>query len=81
MTETPGSVMAQIELREIRSHQRNDPLIERWRRMVIDNYLPDKNQMRSKEDFMMRKHFQNFKILRGILYKEMVSENSEKIRQ
>ncbi|KAH3890435.1 hypothetical protein DPMN_014516 [Dreissena polymorpha] len=28
VTETPDNVMAQIELREIRSHQRNDPLIE-----------------------------------------------------
>lgn len=74
VTEDSGVPLAQIEYREIRRQQRADPLIERWRRTVIDQYLPDKHQCTSKEDLYMRKHFDSFKIVRSILYRVLDTE-------
>lgn len=73
-TETPGAPMAQLEIREIRQSQRQDKLIERWRRAVIDKYLPDKNQCWTREDMFMRKNFHSLKMVRGILYREVKGE-------
>ena len=77
-TDTPGETLAQIEVREIRKKQRDDPLIGRWLRAAIDKKIPDK--MLCKEDFAMRKQFDHLKVSRGVLYRE-VQENEEIISQ
>lgn len=69
VTDTPGTPMAQIEYRQIRRQQREDALIERWRRTVIDGCLPDRQQCSTREDLFMRRHFDSLKIIRGVLYR------------
>ncbi|KAH3881239.1 hypothetical protein DPMN_005163 [Dreissena polymorpha] len=65
-TEELGQGLAQKELREIRQKQRHDPLIDRWRKAVIDQKIPTK--FNSKQDSIMRKQFKHFKIKRGIYF-------------
>ena len=67
--------MAQIELRQIRKAQREDNLIETWRRAVIDNRLPNVDECHSKEDLAMRRQFHKLKMIRGILYRECTEES------
>ena len=43
VTEVEGQTMAQIEQREIRRKQREDKIIGKWVRVVLDNKLPGKN--------------------------------------
>ena len=76
-TETPGETMAQLELQEIRRNQRNDQLIGKWLRATIDKRLPE---MSCKEDHNMKKNFDHFKVVRGVLYR-VITDNEEKITQ
>ncbi|KAH3829137.1 hypothetical protein DPMN_131125 [Dreissena polymorpha] len=47
-TDVPGQPMAQVEMRQIKTAQRNDWLIERWRRAVIDKVLPNIHHITQK---------------------------------
>lgn len=69
-TESPGQPMAQIELRELRRSQREDPVIGKWTRAVMDRKLPQRNPVYSKSNVIMKKNFDHFKIVRGVLYRE-----------
>ncbi|KAH3852867.1 hypothetical protein DPMN_095388 [Dreissena polymorpha] len=71
-TEELGQGLGQKELREIRQKQRHDPLIDRWRKAVIDQKIPTK--FNSKQDSIMRKQFKHFKIKRGILFRNIKEE-------
>lgn len=79
-TESAGQPMAQIELREIRKAQREDFVIGKWIRARIDNKLPHQKTPFNKFDFQMKKHFDNFKIIRGVLYK-ILHQNGQEIKQ
>ena len=76
VTEETGTPMAQKEMREIRTSQRSDPLIERWRIAVTDNRLPPK--MTDRET--MGRHFKSFQMKSGVVYKD-IEENEEKKEQ
>ncbi len=79
-TEMPGQPMAQLEVREIRQSQRQDPIIGNWVRAVIDRTLPNKTSFHSRDDNNMRKNFSSLKMIRGILYRE-VRHREETINQ
>jgi len=76
VTDTPDQPMAQIEMTELRRAQRNDPLIETWRIATIDKRLPRK-ELHSKENLTMKKNFKNFKMIRGLLYREIETEGQK----
>jgi len=71
--EEPGQLLAQKEMTEIRKAQRSDPLIEKWRRAVIDNKIPD--GFSKGDDLTMRKQFKKFKMKRGILFREILEDD------
>jgi len=71
--EEQGQVLAQKELREIRSLQRQDPVIERWRISVIDQVIPTKTLM--KEDMQLKKQFKNLFMKRGVLFRKVFEED------
>ena len=77
VTEDPGTPMAQIEMREIRRRQRQDSTIETWRRAVIDQMLPKKNW--NRDDVLMIRNFKNFRMRRGILYRQIDEENIDQL--
>jgi len=77
-TEDPSQPMAQIEMTEIRRRQRQDYTIEKWRKAVIDQKLPLGHF--NKGDQIMKKHFHNLKMKRGILFRT-AEENNQKIEQ
>ena len=65
--ESPGMAVAQI-----------DELIERWRKAVIDKRIIYQKRCRGKEDLFMRRNFDNFKVIRGVLYRDWkYGENSQ----
>jgi len=68
-----GQGLAQKELREIRRMQRQDQFIDRWRKYKIDETIP--SVFMTKNDFIMKKQFNNFKIKRGILYRVIHDED------
>ena len=69
-TETQGQPMAQIEQREKRKSQREDEVLGKWVRAVMDKKFP-KEYDYSKEDQTMRKTFHSLRMIRGILYREV----------
>ena len=71
-------VLAQKELRDIRSLQRQDPVIGRLRRAVIDQMIPTKTLM--KEDMQLKKKFKNLFMKRGVLFRNVLKED-EVIKQ
>ena len=77
-TEIPGQTLSLKELREVRRLQREDPMIEKWRKAVIDKRLP--KNIWSNDDLTMRKQFKNFKMKRGLLFR-VVREQEEEIEQ
>ena len=54
-TDSPTQPMAQIEMRAIRKQQREDSVIGKWIRAVMDKRMPNKNTKMSKEDLIMKK--------------------------
>ena len=70
-----SQVLAQKEVFEIRRSQRQGPLIERWRKAVIDRAVP--NTYMTKDDLTMKKQFQKLKIRRGILFRNVKDEDRE----
>ncbi|KAL4233166.1 hypothetical protein ACF0H5_007851 [Mactra antiquata] len=76
--EEAGQTLAQKEFREIRKAQRSDPLVECWRKAVIDKTLPA--QTEGRKHLCMRKQFNNLVIKRGILYRQVHRENEQVIQ-
>ncbi len=72
------SHLAQIELREIRRAQREDVVIGKWLKATTDKQLP--RAQYTKEDHTMKNNFHNFRVTRGILYRDIV-ENDDVIQQ
>ena len=77
-TEIPGQSLALKALREVRKMQRQDPMIEKWRKAVIDNTAP--KNVWNNEDLSMKKQFKNFRMKRGLLFR-VVSEEDREIEQ
>ncbi|CAC5362093.1 unnamed protein product [Mytilus coruscus] len=78
MTDTPGQPMAQVDMRELRKQQREDSLIGFWVRAVKDKKIPNKVSFKNtKENLTMYRSFQNLKLVRGVLYRE-IQENDQK---
>ena len=67
--EEQGQVLAQKDLFEIRRMQRQDPLIETWRRAVIDKTIP--NEFFRKDDLTMKRNFKHLFMKRGILFRKV----------
>jgi len=63
--------MAQIDLGEFRTQQRDDPIVGFPRNNLI---APSRNHL------TISRHFDKFVIKLGLLYREII-ENSEKIQQ
>lgn len=78
-TESQGQPLAQIEQREIRKSQREDVVLGKWVRATIDKTFP-RNCNFTREDQIMRKTFNNLRMIRGILYRE-VRDGDSRIRQ
>ena len=78
VTENTGQLMAQVDIRELRKQQNTDPCVGFWLRAVKDKTKPNRTDIHSKEDISMFKTFESFKIIRGLLYREVVSENERK---
>ena len=77
VTEAGGQTMAQIEQREIRRKQREDKIIGKWVRAVLDKELPNKNVFLTKEDQLMKKKFDSLTLRRGVLYREVRNKNDK----
>ena len=77
VTEAGGQTMAQIEQREIRRKQREDKIIGKWVRAVLDKKLPNKNVFLTKEDQLMKKKFDSLTLRRGVLYREVLNKNDK----
>ena len=76
VTEEQETILAQLVYREIRKQQRNDPLIERWRRAVINKHIPSRDQCHSRDDLFMR--FVWFVVIQsGIIYRQCKPVNDE----
>ena len=73
-TEFPGQPMAQKDMREIRRQQNGDTCIGFWIRTVKDRKKPDKKDIHTREDSAMLKSFNSLKIIRGLLYREVLTE-------
>ena len=58
--------------------QRQDQLIEKWRKAVIDKQLP--TNIWNSDDLIMKKQFKNFKMKRGLLFRT-ITEDKEEIEQ
>ena len=76
-TEIPGQTSLK-ELREVRRLQREDPLIEKWRKAVVDKRLP--RNIWNNDDLTLRKQFKNLRMKRGLLFR-VVREQEEEIEQ
>ena len=75
-TECPGSPMAQVEMRELRRRQREDDVIGVWSRAVRDRTKPIKECMGKRaENNVMRRNFEHFKLVRGVLYREVKDDD------
>lgn len=82
VTDSPSLPLAQIETRELRKSQREDPLIGKWIKAVVDKQLPHKKICNSKSDISMKKNFQHFLMIRGILYRETIDNLTQaKVKQ
>ena len=58
--------------------QRQDPIIEKWRKAVIDNIMP--KNVWNNEDLSMKKQFKNLRMKRGLLFR-VISEEDREIEQ
>lgn len=67
--------MVQKELREIRRMQRQDLLLERWSRYVIDGRFPDQHM--GNKGLTMRKQFKSPFVRRGTLFRNV--KNGDKV--
>ena len=80
-TDTSGEMLAQVEMREIRKQQREDPIIGVWHRATVDKQLPRKQLIASDPKHQtMKRHFKNFHIIRGLLYRKH-HDNEQEINQ
>ena len=81
VTECPEQTMAQVEMREIRKQQREDPLIGFWVRAVKDKKFPSRDTFyNNRENMILYRTFNNLEMIRGVLYRKIV-ENEENKQQ
>ena len=78
VTEFPGQPMAQVDMRELQKQQNADSRVGFWLRAVRDKRKPDGSQIHSREDSCLLKSFDNFRVVRGHLYRDVISENELK---
>ena len=65
--------MAHVELRELRKHQREDPVLGIWIRAVLDKKPPKKEVIaRSPQHQTMSRNFKSFTVIRGLLYRKLL---------
>jgi len=80
-TDSPGQTLAQIEVREIRTRQREDPGIGVWYRAVMDKEPPKKQLLSDDPKHQtMSRNFKNFHMIRGILHRK-TQDNGKEINQ
>ncbi|MCG7878261.1 MAG: DDE-type integrase/transposase/recombinase [Candidatus Thiodiazotropha taylori] len=76
-TEFPSEPMAQKDIRELRKEQLNDNFTGFWVRAVRDKKKPPKSTLHTREDLAMLKQFDSFKLIRGVLYRELQTEDGK----
>ena len=76
-TDIPGQSLSLKELREVRKMQRQDPLIEKWRRAVIDGVIP--RNVWDNQD-LTKKQFKSLKMKRGLLFR-VICEDEKDVEQ
>ena len=77
-TEFPGEPMAQKDIREIRKQQLNDQFVGFWVRAVRDKKVPLRSNFHTREDFTMLRQFESLKLVRGVLYRQVQTEDGMK---
>ena len=75
--EFPGEPMAQKD-REIRKQQLNGQFVGFWVRAVRDKKVPLKSNLHTREDFTMLRQFESLKLVRGVLYRQVQTEDGMK---
>ena len=78
ITASAGQPMAQVDMRELRKQQNADSCVGFWLKAVKDKTKHDKAHIHTREDAAMLKSFESFKIITGLLYREVVSESETK---
>lgn len=77
ITDFPGQPLAQIEQREIRKLQQEDPLLKFWIEAVRQKMLPPKHKVpKSKDHNTMLRNFNSLKLIRGILYRGVTIQDN-----
>ena len=77
-TEFPSQPMAQVDQREIRKQQINDPCLGYWVRLLRDRKMPNKSDIRTRADLTMFKQFNSLKLIRGMLYREVLIDSQKR---
>ena len=81
IAESSSTPMAQVEIRELRNKQREDPVIGIWYRAVMDKKLPRKNAMTGDSRYkIMSRHYKQFFMNRGVLYRK-TEQNNQTVNQ
>lgn len=71
----PSQPMAQVDQMEIRKQQINDSCLGYWVRLLRDRKLPNKSDLHTRADLTMFKQFNSLKLVRGMLYREVLVDN------
>ena len=77
-TETVGQPMTQIEVWELRNEQKRDPILSIWMNAVKSKTMPPVHLISTKEHSYMKKNFHQFKLVRGVLYRQYRHNGDEK---
>ena len=77
-TEFPSQPMAQVDQREIRKQQINDTCLGFWIRLLLDRKVPNKSDTHTRADLTMFKQCKNLKLIREMLYREVVVDSQKK---
>ena len=77
-TETVGQPMTQIEVWELRNEQKRDPILSIWMNAVKSKTMPPVHLISTKEHSCMKKIFHQFKLVRGVLYRQYRHNGDEK---
>ena len=75
-TEFPSQPMAQVNQREIRKQQINDSCLGYWFDCYVTENYQNKNDIHTCADMTMFKQFNRFKLVKGMLYREVTRRHS-----
>ena len=74
----PDQTMTHADIRDIRRQHLNDGFLGFRVRAVGEQKQPDKRETYSRDDSDMMTNFSSLKLIRGVVYREVQSENGKK---